>query len=113
MAGKGFPSLPTSFELGPAALRQIAVVVNGILGGKQNNVTTLTLTHDSATTTFQDSRLGPDTHCSFEPLTANAAAERGNGTMYVLAANRGKQTWTISHANNAQTDRTFSVEITG
>jgi hypothetical protein len=43
------------------------------------------------------------------PTTANAAAEIGNGTIYV--SSRGKQTATITHANNSQTDRTFAYAL--
>ena len=37
--------------------------------------------------------------------TANAAAEIGNGTMYIGAVNNGA--FVVTHANNAQADRTF------
>lgn len=68
----GFLGLPTALELSRDSLRRIATVINGILAGKQNNVTTLTLTASSATTTFQDPRIGAGSHLAFTPLTANA-----------------------------------------
>lgn len=52
----------------------------------------------------------PLTKYTFDPLTANAAAELAAGTMYVLEANRALRQFTITHANNAQTDRTFFWE---
>ena len=39
------------------------------------------------------------------PKTAHAAAEFAAGGCYVSAV--GKQTFTVTHANNAQADRTF------
>jgi hypothetical protein len=45
----------------------------------------------------------------FMPTTANAAAELA--TMFV--SSRGKQTFTITHANNGQTDRTFKYVVIG
>jgi len=45
------------------------------------------------------------------PMTANAAAEFGNGTLYVAA--RVKGAFTLAHANNAQADRTFGYVLIG
>ena len=45
------------------------------------------------------------------PTTANASAEVGAGTIYVSA--RAKQTFTLTHANNGQTDRTYKYAIIG
>jgi hypothetical protein len=47
----------------------------------------------------------------FTPTTANAAAEQGGGTMYLSA--RAKQGFTLTHANNSQTDRTFLYIVIG
>ena len=107
----GFLGLPTALELSRDSLRRIAVVVNGVLAGKQNNVTTLTLTANAGSTVVSDPRAGASSVVSFMPTTANAAAEIGNGTLYV--SSRGKQTFMVTHANNAQTDRIFAIEITG
>lgn len=81
--------------------------------GKSQNVVEITLTANSATTVFADVRLSIQTAITFDPRTANAATEYHGGTMYILDANRGKQTCTITHANNAQADRTFFVIMTG
>lgn len=81
--------------------------------GKMNVVTTLTLTANTGTTTFSDSRLSIDSFVALDPLTANAAAELAAGTVYALQANRNNQTWTFTHANAATTDRTFRVVILG
>lgn len=98
--------------------RQIATVVNRILQGKLNAIfksggVDFTLTANAATTVITDARLSVNSWIGFLPLTANAAAELGNGTLYALAANMNNGAWTITHANNAQTDRTFRVLIIG
>ena len=89
--------------------RLIAESVNDILGGKINSLGDLTLTEDSATTTLTDSRIGPDSFIGFMATTANGAIALQ--TMYVSA--RGKQTATITHTNNSQTDRTFRYVVLG
>lgn len=87
--------------------RELAEAVNRILQGNLNAVDTVTLTTSSATTTLLDSRIGPDSFIGFMPTTANAAAE----SLYV--SSRGDQTATITHANNAQADRTFAYLVIG
>lgn len=99
-------------------IRRAAVVLNNVLRGKLNAIynsagSDFTLAAGAASTALTDARLSINSHVTFTPLTANAAAEQGNGTMYVLAANMNSGLWTISHANNAQTDRTFRVLIIG
>lgn len=79
--------------------------------GKLANTGTVTLTANVASTTVTDARAGATTFIGFMPQTANAAAEVGAGTMYV--ATQGKQTFTITHANNAQADRTFRYCLLG
>jgi hypothetical protein len=81
--------------------------------GKMDIVTELTLTENAATSTLTWKGLSPQSVVVFDPKTANAAAELAAGTMYVLTANRGNDAWTVTHANNAQTDRTFQVAIIG
>ena len=77
--------------------------------GKLNNVTDVTLTASSTTTTITDPRIGPDSHLSFTPRSATAAI--ANGTLFVSARDTG--TATVTHASTADTDKTFSLSITG
>lgn len=75
----------------------------------------VTLTANAATTVVTDRRLGFGTVILFMPITANAATELYGATMYVLEANidpRNSQ-FTITHANNAQTDREFRYILIG
>lgn len=101
----GFPLTP---EPGPTAN-----TANLAMQGKLNSVGSITLTQSSATTTLTDYYLTTESKVFFTPLTANAAAELAAGTMYVLAANKGDGSWTITNANNAQSDRTFDYLIIG
>ena len=92
-------------------------VTNGIVErinrGKINASIDVTLTASAASTTITDARLASTSILLFDPTTAHAATELAAGTMYVLAANRTNGSATITHANNAQTDRTFRVLIIG
>lgn len=99
-----YPALPTNPDP-----RRIAEAVNSILRGKTNNVTTVTLTANAATTTLTDSRIGGGSFIGFSPTTSNAAA--GMTALYVSAKAKGSAT--LTHANNAQTDRTYDVVIVG
>ena len=84
-----------------------------VMQGKTQNVYDLTLTINAASTTITDLRLSTQTAILFDPRSANAATELKNGTMYILDANRGKGTCTITHANNSQSDRTYFVAFVG
>lgn len=100
----GYPGLSQT-----ATGREIAQRVNRILQGKLNAVTSLTLTANDTTTTLTDVRIGAATWIGLMPTTANAAAALG--TTYVSARDTG--TATITHANDASTDKTFDVLLIG
>lgn len=89
--------------------RKIVFALNNMLQGKLNNWGTVTLTVSSATTVVTDPRAGVNSVPVFTPTTANAATELA--TMYV--SSRGDQTFTLTHANNSQADRTFLYAILG
>lgn len=96
---------------------RIARVVNNIMKGRTNNVGTVTLTANVASTivSLAKGQLSKDTAILFDPTTANGAAELYGGTMYILSANRSvtNKQFTITHANNAQTDRIFNYILIG
>lgn len=100
----GYPGLSQS-----ASQREIAERVNRLLQGKFNAVTTLTLTANAASTTLTDKRIGGATWIGLMPLTANAAAALA--TTWVSARANGSAT--ITHANNAQVDKTYDVLLIG
>ena len=107
MADANFRRLPPEATNG----REISQVVNNILDGKLNSTGSVTLTASAASTAVTDYRAGYDSVVLFMPTTANAAAEQAAGGFYV--SSRGKQTFTITHANNTQTDRTFDYIVIG
>lgn len=90
-------------------LVQIAQAVVRIMTGGQNVTGTVTLTASQASTVVDDDRVGPETVINMMPETLNAAGALS--TTYISARTDGK--FTISHANNAQTDRDFAYSIVG
>ena len=103
--------VPTSLRDVAEHVRILATAINGLLDGRANNTGAVTLTISAASTVVTDRRVGVDSVVTFMPTTANAAAEVGNGTMYVSSTTQAA--FTITHANNAQADRTFKYEVTG
>lgn len=85
--------------------------IQAMMAGKTDNKGDVTLTDSSATTTVDHAGFESDMAIFFTPLTANAAAEIGAGTMYV--SSRVADQFVITHANNAQTDRDFVYIIMG
>jgi hypothetical protein len=85
-----------------------------LANGRSNNTGTLTLTASSATTVVNVAagRLGNDTIVLLMPTTANAGTEYGSGNVYITTDVANKQ-FTITHTNNAQTDRTFKYVLIG
>lgn len=102
--------LPDRAEWG----RRIAKRLKEVSQGKTNNIDTVTLTLNSATTvvTLASGRIGNDTVILFMPTNANAATEFGAGAMYVSSRDVANSTFTITHQNNANT-RTFSFALIG
>ncbi len=81
--------------------------------GKLECINEVTLTANAASTVLSDIRISTQSWIGWMPLTANAATELAAGTMYVLEANVGTGSITITHANNAQTDRKFRLIVIG
>lgn len=94
------------------SIRSVAVVVNRILSGKLNALKEVTLTSSAGSTTVSDPRLTINSFVAFDPVTADAAAELANGTLYVTTANRRNGAFTLTHANNGLT-RTYKMLIVG
>lgn len=88
---------------------KIVDAIRQLISGRGNNCSLVTLTANSATTTFVKSGVSLTDGVFLFPKTANAATEFGAGTLRaeVTAVSDGKGTIQITHANNAQTDRTF------
>ena len=91
--------------------REVSSAVNLLLEGKLNSTGSFTLTASATSTTVTDLRAGSSSVVLYTPITANASAEVGNGTIYISA--RNKQNFVITHANNGQTDRNFIYVVIG
>lgn len=92
-------------------LKKIILAIQQLGAGRSNAVGAVTLTVSVATTTVTDNNCASGSVPILVPTTANAAAEVGNGTMYVSAV--ANKSFTITHANSATTGRTFLYAIVG
>jgi LDH2 family malate/lactate/ureidoglycolate dehydrogenase len=114
----GYPPAPLGNDAPPRALsdaastnwlRRVVDVVNRLNQGKANCTGQVTLVANAASTTLIDARISAFSTIVLSPLTADAAAALG--TTYISAQQSGSAV--ITHANNAQADRTFAVAIFG
>lgn len=92
-------------------LKKIILAIQQLSSGRSNAIGTVTLTISVATTTVTDANCSSGSVPILVPTTANAAAEVGNGTMYVSAV--ANSSFTITHANSATTGRTFLYALHG
>jgi hypothetical protein len=95
--------------------RDIQLIVDTgrqLVEGRHNAGGTVTLRAGFATTVVSHPNCSKDSYVNVgSPQTANAAAALA--TTYVLAASVIQGGFTITHANNAQVDRTFFYTVTG
>lgn len=99
-------SVPTKFPNSEEHRRRLAVAINSMMVGRIKTNSTFTLTADAATTTVTDLNTHVDSVILAMPTTANAAAEN-------LWFTVSKNSFVVNHANNSQTDRTFSYIVLG
>jgi hypothetical protein len=92
-------------------LRRYAMAIQELSAGRSNASNTVTLTASAASTVVSFDNCSADSIPLLVPMTANAAAEVGAGTIYISAVSH--RSFTIKHANNAQTDRTFGFVCIG
>lgn len=101
---------PSYNGLGPSpSSRDIVTVVNQLLQGKLNVVTSLTLAAGATSTTLENPRIGANSAILLAPRSSNAAGALA--TTYVSAKTKGSAVFT--HVNAASTDRAFDVVILG
>lgn len=103
----------TAFVPGMAEtdLKKVILALQQLAAGRSNATGTVTLATSAATTVVTDSNCAAGTVPLLMPVTANAATEVGNGTIYVSAVTNGS--FTITHANAATTGRTFLYALQG
>lgn len=104
----GRPSIPLDVPDERLHRRAIAEGVNRVLKGHLNSTLLVTLDPNVATTDVIDARISIQTCASLMPQTAHAAAALA--TTYIVCTSGSL---TIHHANNAQTDRTFTMSLVG
>lgn len=90
-------------------LSKIVGAIQELTRGRSNALGEVTLTANAATTVVTAMNCGADSYPILIPLTANAAAALA--TTYVSAVAAGS--FTLTHANNAQTDRDFGFVCLG
>lgn len=91
--------------------RKLALAIADLMKGKLNVTKDVTLTANAASTTVMDSRIGATTVLVLVPTTANAAAALA--TTYQTYPNATANLAVLTHANNAQTDKTFVAVLIG
>ena len=92
-------------------LKKIILAIQQLAAGRSNATGTVTLVTGSATTVVSAPNCAAGTVPLFTPITANAATEAGNGTMFVSAVASGS--FTITHANSTTAGRTFLYVLQG
>ena len=92
-------------------LKKIVLALQHLAAGRSNAVGSVTLATGSATTTVTTANCAQGSTPILTPASASAAAEVGNGTMYVSAVANGS--FTILHANSATAGRTFLYAVIG
>jgi hypothetical protein len=85
--------------------------VRELFEGRSNAMGSFTCTLNAGSTTVLHPNVGQDSRILLTPTTANAAAEMGNGTIYVSAKAPGS--FTVTHANSATVGRSFDFAIVG
>ena len=93
------------------AIRRIVQAIIQLVEGRHNAADTFTLTPGAALTVVNHPNCSKDCQPQFSARTASAAAEIGNGTIWISAINQGS--FTVSHFNSAVADRTFGYTVTG
>jgi hypothetical protein len=99
--------------LAPSESAPYALVnaIRQLMQGRSNATGTVTLVAGAASTTVTAPTCAPSAQVFLFPKTAHAAAEIAGGACFVSAVAAGS--FTLAHANNAQTDRTFAYVCLG
>ena len=101
-------------DLPPSGARERDIIdrIRDLIRGRSNATGQVTLTADATTTTLVGENVNENAQIFLTPRTANAAAALAT-THASITRVSGVNTVTITHANNAQTDRTFGYVILG
>jgi hypothetical protein len=91
--------------------QRIVTAINQLAQGRSNAAGSCTLAANASSTTVSAKNCGAGGVVLLSPRSAHAAAELAAGTLYVSAVALGS--FTLAHANNAQTDRSFGYVCLG
>jgi hypothetical protein len=92
-------------------IRRIVAAIRSLFQGRVNATGMVTLRAGQTTTTVANQVCALGDHVDLFPKTANAAAALA--TTYILEADVLQGSFTITHANGATLDRTFSYGCRG
>jgi hypothetical protein len=95
-------NVPHLNETNPVRMLQ---AIRDLFAGRSNAVGTVTLRTSQTTTTVTAINCGASSRVFLMPTTANASAEFGAGAIYISSVASG--TFVITHASNANADKTF------
>jgi len=100
-------------QLSPAetSLYVIVNAVRQLMQGRSNAAGSVTLAASATSTAVTAPNCAALSQVFLFPRTAHAAAELAAGSCYVSAVAAG--TFTVTHANNTQADRTFGYVCLG
>jgi hypothetical protein len=94
-----------NLALGEKSTTRIVQAIQQIMQGRDNASGSVTLAVSAATTTVSAPNCAETSRVFLQPVTADAAAEIAAGGCYVSAV--ANSSFTITHANNSKSDRTF------
>lgn len=103
----------STLPLGPFEARpdRINQAIRNLQQGRSNATGSVTLAAGAPATVVTAPNCSATSQVFLFPRTAHAAAELAAGGCYVSAIASGS--FTVTHANNAQADRTFSYAALG
>lgn len=101
--------IPRDLGFNEIGWRRLVDAVYQLVEGRNNAVDRFTLRAGFTTTVVTHPNCSMDCEPQFSARTANAAAALA--TTYISAVDQGS--FTLTHANNGQTDRTFGYTVTG
>ena len=90
---------------GETNVLRIVMAIRSLYEGRSNACGSVTLTAGAGSTVVTAINCGPESCVFLMPTTANAAADFGSGSLYV--SSKGAGTFTITHPNDADTDKTL------
>lgn len=102
-----------NLPFGETNIARVVSAIRQLMSGRSNATGSVTLTASVATTTVQAPNCASGSAVFLFAQTAHAAAELQNGTIYIKPSDVANGSFKITHANNAQTDRSYYFAALG